>query len=388
MATLSQPNRFQTAGLFLVLLLAGLLLASAAANASPQPGIKTDTSTDSGAHTSMINGSPTRAGDWPWQVALALGGPRTEDISARRRAFCGGSLIAADLVITAAHCVADLEPSLLRQLEVIGGRTWLSNDGGTSSYVSKRILPFSPGGLPLFLDNGRTAWWDVALLKLKRDLPGPPIKLAGVGESASFAPGMTVKTTGWGVTAPLNPTSSNVLRLITQVVLSDAVCRRENGRFYSPRTMICLGGPAGRTSTCFGDSGGPMVARLSSGWRLVGLTSFGDYFCDPSVPSVDTRVSGRAVRAWVRRISLRESDVDPIGSGGVPRPVTTWCTVPDLIGRTVVQSRAALNRAGCRLGEVRRESLGFGQLGRVNESSLPQGWLSPIGQSIDVWVNR
>ena len=384
-----QPGRFRSLLVHSGFLLTLLLIAAggpAAAQASPSQAA-TDTSADSGAAVSMINGKATRIRDWPWQVALSFGGPGY-GAPTRKRTFCGGSLVASDLVITAAHCVAGLGRPLLRRIEVIGGRTWLDSGTGGSSYVSKRILPYSRNGVPRFEENSRNPWWDVALLKLKRDIPGQPIKLAGAGEISSFAAGMPVKTTGWGVTTPFGQTSSNVLRLITQVVLPDAVCRRDNGRFYSPLTMICLGGPAGSTSTCFGDSGGPMVARVSSGWRLVGLTSFGDAYCDPALPSVDTRVSGRAVRAWVRRVSLRESGVNPVGFGGIPRLRPSWCRVPGLTGQTVAQSKGRLDRAGCILGTVRRERFRFGQPGRINSSSLPQGWLAPIGQRIDVWVNR
>jgi secreted trypsin-like serine protease len=343
---------------------------------------------DSGAAASMINGRGTNIRNWPWQVALAAGGPRSRGISATNRAFCGGSLIAPDLVVTAAHCVADLEPRQVRQIEVISGRTWLSSRKGSSSYVKKRILPYSPSGAPLFVDNGRRPWWDVALLKLRNRVPGQPIKLAGPTETASFAPGAPVKATGWGVTNPFGQTSSNVLRLISQVILPDPVCGRENGRGYSPKTMLCLGGPAANTSTCFGDSGGPLVARMSSGWRLIGLTSFGDADCDPAVPSVDTRVSGQAIRSWVRRVSLRVSGSDPVGRDGISRPKPVWCSVPRLRGRTVPQSRAALKRAGCELGKVRRERSRFGPAGRVDTASLPPGWLALEGTRIDIWINR
>jgi secreted trypsin-like serine protease len=341
-----------------------------------------------GASASMINGRGTNIRNWPWQVALAAGGPRARKVSATNRAFCGGSMIAPDLVITAAHCVADLSRRQVRQVEVISGRTWLSSRQGGSAYVKTRILPFSRAGAPLFVDNGRRPWWDVALLKLRSRIPGVPIMLAGANESASFSPGTPVKATGWGVTSPFGQSSSNVLRLISQVILPDPVCGRENGRGYSPKTMLCLGGSAANTSTCFGDSGGPLVARLKSGWRLIGLTSFGDANCDPAVPSVDTRVSGRAIRSWVRRVSLRVSGVDPVGRGGISRPKPDWCSVPGLRGRTVSQSRAALRKAGCELGRVRRERSRLVRVGRVDTSSLPQGWLAPKGTRIDVWVNR
>jgi hypothetical protein len=358
------------------------------ASTTPPPASGASQAGERDASASMINGLGTSIRNWPWQVAIAGGGPRLRKVSATRRAFCGGSLIAPDLVVTAAHCVADLTRSQVRQVEVLSGRTWLSSRTGGSSYVSKRILPISRDGARLFVDNGQRPWWDVALLKLRNRIPGQPIKLAGEAESASFAPGAPVKATGWGVTSPFRQSSSNVLRLISQVILPDPVCGRENGRSYSPKTMLCLGGPAANTSTCFGDSGGPLVSRLKSGWRLIGLTSYGDADCDPAVPSVDTRVSGRAIRSWIRGVSLRVSGVDPVGIGGVPRPKPVWCSVPNLKGRTVPQSRAALDRAGCELGSVRRERSSFGRPGRVNASSLPQGWLALTGTRIDVWVNR
>jgi secreted trypsin-like serine protease len=42
----------------------------------------------------ITNGTESQPGQWPWQVALRDNG-----------AFCGGSLIGAQWVITAAHCV-------------------------------------------------------------------------------------------------------------------------------------------------------------------------------------------------------------------------------------------------------------------------------------------
>ncbi len=345
-----------------------------------------DAAGERSAEISIINGKDTKIKEWPWQVALVAGGPGNNSVPARKRYFCSGSLIARDLVVTAAHCVADLRPSSLRRLQVVSGRTRLSSDSGSSSYVERRIMPRD--------SNGRTKYrgisspsWDVALLKLKRRLPAEPVKLAGGPEAAAFAPGSRVMTTGWGVTGPINRIGSNVLKAVTQVVLPDAVCRRDNGRTYQPKTMICLGGPAGNTSTCFGDSGGPLVSQVSKGWRLIGITSFGDTFCNPTVPSVDARASGNAIRGWVRRTAIRVSGVDPVGLDATVRPNPTWCRVPKLTGRSLVQAGDALQKAGCRLGAVRKNRFGSGRSGRVSFASLRQGWLTPPGNRIRVWLN-
>ncbi len=292
-------------------------------------------------------------------------------------------------MITAAHCVADLTRSQLRQVEVIGGRTWLNSSRfGAGSYVESRLLPRFRNGRSKYSSNYTTASWDVALLKLRRKIPGRPIRIAGASEQAVTAPGQLAKTTGWGVTKSYNYFGSNILRVATQVILPDAVCRRDNGQAYQPRSMICLGAPGGQSSTCFGDSGGPMVARLSTGWRLIGVTSYGDAFCDATLPSVDTRVSGRSIGGWVRRTALRVSRIDPIGAGGIARPVPSWCRVPKLIGRTVPAARRALRVSGCRLGGIRSDRYGYGRRGRISSSRLIEGWLAPIGARITVWVNR
>ena len=51
--------------------------------------------------TDIIGGSEAEPGAWPWQVALIQ---RTQP-NAYFGQFCGGSLIAPDWVLTAAHCV-------------------------------------------------------------------------------------------------------------------------------------------------------------------------------------------------------------------------------------------------------------------------------------------
>ena len=152
--------------------------------------------------------------------------------------------------------------------------------------------------------------------------------------------------------------------------------------------MVCLGGTTGHSSTCSGDSGGPLVAGTSDGPRLVGLTSFGDVLCRGYIPSVDTRVSGKSIRSWVREKTIELSGIDPVGSGGTAGPLPKYCRVPDLSRRTRASARRALDRSGCRLGKVRKVGLaGFGKR-RVAYSSLPTGWLAPVGFGINLAITR
>ena len=42
--------------------------------------------------------------------------------------------------------------------------------------------------------------------------------------------------------------------------------------------------------SCDGDSGGPLMLKIGNSWHLYGLTSFGDYSCESSLPSYYTKV--------------------------------------------------------------------------------------------------
>lgn len=56
----------------------------------------------SNAYTRIIGGTGAIMGDWPWQAVLVHNDPG-------RNIFCGGSLIARNWVLTAAHCVQDMQ---------------------------------------------------------------------------------------------------------------------------------------------------------------------------------------------------------------------------------------------------------------------------------------
>lgn len=341
----------------------------------------------SAARVSIVNGKPTKAADWPWQVALTVARRVSPKATPRARFFCGGSLIAPDLVLTAGHCVADLNRRQIRKVEVISGRTRL-NDRSTGHVtgVLRRLMPVNDRGKRRYRQRFGVANWDVALLRLSKSLRTGTVKLAGEDEAGVWSPGRVVKTTGWGVTGPTRKQGSPVLRVASQVMLGDRVCRRLNGDLFRQKTMNCMGGAMANTSSCFGDSGGSLVAPIVGGYRLIGATSFGDAGCRPALPSIDARIAGKPMRDWIRRAALRVSGVDVTGSGGIAPPRRTWCKVPSLRGLSVSRARSALEASGCRLGSVRLDRYSPGRRGRVTGASLVAGWLTPVGHRVRIFI--
>lgn len=341
------------------------------------------------AQISIVNGKATKIGDWPWQVALTEARRTAPFSKPRARFFCGGSLIAPDLVLTAGHCVADLNKRQVRDIEIISGRTRLNNEAtGQVAAVRKLMMPVNSRGYRRYRQRFGVANWDFGLLELSKSLDAGTIKLAGEDETGIWSPGRVVKTTGWGVTGSGRRKASSVLRVASQVMLDDNVCRRLNGNLFNHLTMNCMGGALANTSTCFGDSGGPLVAPIVGGYRLMGATSFGDAECRPVLPSIDTRIAGNPMRDWIRKVALRVTGIDVVGSGGVAPPEKTWCKVPSLKGLTVAEARTALESSGCRLGSVRRDFFSPGRWGRVTGASLVAGWLTPLGHLVRIFVAR
>lgn len=366
----------------------GLLFALSLGFPSLSGSAETNLPTGKRAGASIVNGRTTTIGQWPWQVGIAVSARAAPRFRISERYFCGGAVLAPRIVITAGHCVADLRKPEVRQLEVISGRTRLNGGRGQVVRVGQLRMPLNEAGKRRYREIDGTANWDVALLLLRSPLRASPIKLAGPDEEDLWSRGRIAWATGWGITKPWTERPSRILRVARQVVMPANLCRRVDGNSFSPATMLCLGGSGGNATTCNGDSGGPLVANSSQGYRLIGVTSFGDGGCRGFVPSVDTQVSGHPVRFWVASTVRRLTGRNVVGSGGTARPVPAWCRIPAVFGLTVPQARHRLKSAGCGLGQVRVDRYARGPRGRIVGWGRYAGWLATPGYRMNVWIAR
>ncbi len=106
----------------------------------------------------IVGGTQASRGQWPWQVGL-LAKSIPDNFQAL---FCGGTLIRARFVVTAAHCVDDLTRPV-RQMQVLTGTQSLAR-GGTRRNIKDVTL--HPNWNP-----ARGVDYDIAVIELATPRP-------------------------------------------------------------------------------------------------------------------------------------------------------------------------------------------------------------------------
>lgn len=222
----------------------------------------------------IVGGEEAQPGAWPWMAALGQIFPEAPpDFFAQ---FCGGSLIAPDLVLTAAHCVVNGVTKKPSEIEVLlGGHSLSSSEGERISVAAVMPFPDYPAVSQDF---------DLALLRLATPSAQTPVQLIRPEDEATLAaPGVLATVTGWGSRDPTGGNPPDALHQVSLPIVSNEICGESE-------LFICAG-DAERTA-CSGDSGGPLMVpnAQGDGFVQVGVVSHGGVPCGNGAGAF-TRVS-------------------------------------------------------------------------------------------------
>ncbi|ROT74645.1 CUB-serine protease [Penaeus vannamei] len=228
--------------------------------------------------TRIVGGVAADANEYPWQVGLVSAGSPDQ-------VFCGGSVIASQWVLTAAHCAEGIQGRESQYRVLVGAHDL------RSQAPSQQLLGVIATIVHPDYDYGE-ADNDIALLRVKTIEFSARVGPVCLPQPSTSYEGRSATVTGWGTLSSGGDTS-DVLMEVRVPTLSERECK-ESYQGYITANMFCAGLPDGGKDSCQGDSGGPMVAPRQDDpqrYEQIGVVSWGIGCAEPGNPGVYTIVA-------------------------------------------------------------------------------------------------
>uniref|UniRef100_F6UY06 Urokinase-type plasminogen activator n=2 Tax=Ornithorhynchus anatinus TaxID=9258 RepID=F6UY06_ORNAN len=250
----------------------------------------------------IVGGERMSIDSQPWLAAIYRESRGVEKF------ICGGSLISACWVLSAAHCFTEHEKD--HYSVYLGSSNMKIKDEEHRFKVTQLILHKGYYSKTLSHHN------DIALLRLLSDSgdcaePSDVIQTICLPTSSRDPPSYAVcEVSGYGKEDYRDYMYSNHLKTSRVNLISHRVCQQPS--YYGSevtKNMLCAGDPKWETDACQGDSGGPLVCRDRDRMVLYGIVSWGEDCAVKNKPGVYTRVS--QYLPWISNHTGINTSLDP-----------------------------------------------------------------------------
>lgn len=202
--------------------------------------------------------------------------------------LCGGSLIAEDIVLTAAHCLTDRSSTL----QVAIGQAHHDNPD-PSALRAVKAVSIHPDFDTASLEN------DIAILYFESK-DGDAFKPISIRRDGIYPSGKDyLRVIGNGNISSFSSLYSDTLQQIDLPILSQEICLASEKSDADRSKTICAGYIEGGADSCQGDSGGPLFLPDETSPVLYGIVSFGSGCAQKQKPGYYTNVA--AYVDWIAK---------------------------------------------------------------------------------------